>query len=142
MNPQPIPEKAAELFTRGQAHLFIAVGKSDGFFSKLEKVRAGYFAQRGQKNIDFLNTAELFGPMTEAHINDIVHNELFLAWSANQHLDQALLDIKKAEELGIPDISALGLRLEKELNELALLEGYTMKESLFLKKIHARLAEL
>ncbi|MBD3322486.1 MAG: hypothetical protein GF350_15395 [Chitinivibrionales bacterium] len=133
---------AAELRSRGIAHLYIGVAKADGVISPQERIRAPYFARKSQEIMDVFRMNAQVRELLKGSLADILGDLRFDGWSASEHLDEAVDLLKKAKAAGDWSTSLSAARNEQGLESLALLGGYVFKESKFLKEIRNRLKEL
>lgn len=123
----------------GEAHLYVAVAKADGKVSKNEYLLTGFHAQQSQENYDIFKINKKLAERIKGDTHHLLHDPSFKGWSADQHLDAAILHLKKARDLGNWTVSFVALKHEERLLDVALLDNYVYTESQFVKKVVARL---
>lgn len=131
-----------DLRSRGEAHLYVAVAKSDGIVSGAERQGASYHAGKSQDLFDVMKINRSVKRTIKENVNKILNDKNYAGWTATRHLDEAVENLKKAGGMGDWGVRLSAAKNEKGLTELALLDGYTIKESGFLKEIFRRLDEL
>ncbi len=134
--------KVVHYRSMGEAHLFMSIAKADGLLSESEILRLPYHAVKSQRLFDVLKTNEHVRQTIREDVEKLINEPAYAPWSAQQHLDQAIVFLKKAKEAGDWGVQLTGVKTEESLQEIANLEGYTMKESRFFKELRKRLAEL
>lgn len=132
--------EAGKLRSRGEAHLYVAVAKADGIVSEMERVRAPYYAFKSQDVLDVLEINQATRSRIKQDINHLLTARSFAAWSAEQHLDAAVDLLDQAGKAGDWGAQLTVHRTEHGLERVALLDGYILKESKFLRRIKHRLA--
>ncbi|MBD3343924.1 MAG: hypothetical protein GF401_02540 [Chitinivibrionales bacterium] len=133
---------AADLRSKGIAHLYVGVAKSDGVISPNERVRVSYYAKKSQEIMDVFNMNSRVKNLLKGALSEILGDVRLRGWSAHDHLDEAVRLLVKAKKAGDWSTALSGARNEQGLESLALLDGYVFKESRFLKEIKERLKEL
>lgn len=123
----------------GEAHLYVAVAKADGTVTKNEYRLTGFHAQQSQENYDIFKINKQLAGRIKEDTRHLLHDPSFMGWSADQHLDAAILHLKKALDHGNWTVSFVGLKHEETLLKVALLDDYVFIESQFVKKVVARL---
>lgn len=125
----------------GEAHLFIAIAKADGVLSKSEILRLPYHAVKSQHLFDVLKTNEHVRETIRDDVEKLINEPAYAPWSAERHLDEAIQFLKKAKEAGDWGVQLTGAKTQEGLQQIANLEGYTIKESRFFRELRRRLAE-
>jgi hypothetical protein len=125
----------------GEAHLYIAVAKADGIITVKERVRAPYYAQKSQDVFNILKINKKVKQTIKEHVTMVLSDPIYLSWSADQHLDEAVSLLKKAEKAGDWGVNLSFHKNEEGLMEVAFLDGYIYKESKFIKKMEKRLSD-
>ncbi|MBD3418649.1 MAG: hypothetical protein GF398_00885 [Chitinivibrionales bacterium] len=128
--------------SKGEAHLYVAVAKADGIISHIEKVRAPYYAEKSQKMLDMMNANQRTRDSIRNELQGIFASQEHAVWSADEHLDEAIRLLNIAKDQGDWTVKLSGTKNEAGLQQLALLDGYLVKESRFLTKIHEQLKVL
>lgn len=134
--------KTVELQSVGEAHLYVAVAKADGVISDLERIRIPYYAQKSQKQFNVMKINDKINKTIKHHIASIISSAKYSSWSADQHLDEAVNLLKKAKKTGNWGVSLSIHKNENGLLQVALLDGYIVKESRFLKKVERLLNQI
>ena len=134
--------EAVRYRSRGEAHLYVAVAKSDGKISEEERARAPYHARKSQLVMDVLKLNSLIRERIGTDVKEILSDSAYTGWSAERHLKESVDCLKKAKESGDWAVELVGDKNEKELLELAHIDSYVFKESRFLRAIRDRLREL
>lgn len=126
----------------GEAHLYIAVAKADGILSQRERARAPYYARKSQKVFDILKINRNVGKRIKKDVTKILSEPEYSNWSAEQHLDKAIILLLKAKHAGDWGVKLTFHKNRDGLMQVAFLDGYILKESKFIKEIEKRLAEI
>jgi hypothetical protein len=126
----------------GEAHLYVAVAKADGIVSATERRLAGWQAEKGQQVLDILGINKQVQKTIRADVERLLGDPQYASWSAGQHLDHAVELLGKAKKLGDWGAQLSDDKHEQGLLALAQLDGYTIKESRFLREIERRLSQL
>lgn len=134
--------RAMQLRSKGEAHLYVAVAKADGEVSRNERIRAPYFAGKSQRRFGMLKVNRRLGEMVKADVRAILDDRSTAEWPAERHLEEGLMLLRRAKESGSLGLSLTGHRIEKELHDLAYMDGYDMRESRFVTKVIQALREL
>jgi hypothetical protein len=128
-----------DLRSKGEAHLYVGVAKADGFISTKEHARAPYYAQKSQDIFNVLRINKNVREHIKEYVRSLLSDPRFRAWTAEQHLDEAVSLLKQAKDAGDWGAALTIHKNEKGLLEVAFLDGYILKESRFLKEIESRL---
>lgn len=135
-------KEAVKIRSLGEAHLYIAIAKVDGIVTMKERARTPHYAQKSQDVFNVLKINKHVRSNIKKDVNKILSDPKYIKWTAQHHLDCAIAHLKKAKKLGDWGVSLSGHKNEKGLENVALLDGYILKESRFLKKIKEMLKEL
>ncbi|MFP4417008.1 MAG: hypothetical protein ACOC4C_02445 [Fibrobacterota bacterium] len=135
-------QKVIRYRSLGEAHLFVAIAKADGILSESEILRLPHYAAKSQHLFDVLNTNEHVRETIREDVEKLINEAAYAPWSAQQHLDEALAFLKKAKEAGDWGVQLTGAKTEEGLQQIANLDSYTIKESVFFSEMRKRLKEL
>jgi hypothetical protein len=127
-------KEATRLQSMGEAHLYAAVAKSDGTLTGNEKIRAPYLAEKAQMTFDILGRSTRVGKSIRSYVKTVLENPDYQSWTANQHLKEAVSLLTSSKHKGSKMISTIIEKQIEGLRSLALLDGYNIKESNFIKK--------
>jgi len=131
-----------QMSSRGEAHLYVAVAKADGNLSTKERVRTPYYAQQSQKSYTFSKSQQAFVDAIKVETQSVLSDSAFDHWTAQMHLDEGIRILKEAERQGFSGLDITWAKLEKDLENVAYLDGFDMRESRFVKKIIESLKDL
>jgi hypothetical protein len=137
-----VKDKIIEYRSKGEAHLYVAVAKSDGVVTTKEKARAPSIAFKCKSLFDAMNLHSEVKEQLFKYTKDIFENNSFRSWSADDHLNEAIKLLKQAKESGDLSVCHVAEKCESTLQDLAVIDGYLLKESKFLKKIKLLLSSL
>jgi hypothetical protein len=135
-------EKAAELRSLGEAHLYAAVAKADGTVSDTERRTAPHRAKKSQRRLNILGANTKVRDRIDTDVLRVLDNPKYAGWSAYMHLDEAVKLLRSAKESGDWAATMASHKNELELEHLARLEDYTFSESGMLKEIKRRLSNI
>ena len=127
------------LQSRGEAHLYVAIAKADGIVSKKERAFIGAYASGAQKLYDVLAINSELAKQVQRDIKEILNDPTFRSWSTDEHYNEALLHLKKAQKLGNWSVALSSLKHEHGLLQVALLDEYIFVESKAVKDIVRKL---
>jgi len=132
-------KNAHALRSKGEAHLYIAVAKADGQVSRMEKIRAPFFARKSQKHYNMFDVNKEVLARIGNDVTSLLADPVCNSWDAHRHVTEAVEILKRVKRSGIIGVDVTAEKIEKELFELAYLDGYNMKESRFVKECIATL---
>lgn len=128
-----------DLQAEGEAHLYVAIMKSDGTVTKEERAFAPYYAVKSQKLFNVMGINEEIKEKIKPAIERIVVNPDYESWDENRHLEKAIELLKESKS---PALELVDPKNEQGFLSVAKLDGYFIKESRFLTKIKEELAKL
>ncbi len=134
--------KNTNLRSLAEAHLYVAVAKADGIVTIKERARAPYYAQKSQSVFNILQINREVKTRIKKDVQEMLEDKAFYQWSATQHLDKAVALLKEAKKAGDWGATLSIHKNEQGLLQLALVDGYILKESKFIQEIEQRLKEL
>jgi len=135
--PQP-----GALRSKGIAHLYAAVAKADGIVSGKEKRRAPYHGRKSQQRFDLFQKNESVRMSIAGDIAEVFSTITFHDWPARDHLEKGIQLLNQAASSGDWATQLVGPQIQDELEALARLDGYNIKESKMLAEIREKLREL
>ncbi len=126
-------EKSDRAF--GEAHLYAAVAKADGIVSSTERRKAGYYAEKSQDVMNVMGINNSVKQGVKEAVADILNKREFSSWTSEEHMDKSIELLTRAKKRGEPGIDMIVEKNSEGLYELALSDGYVIKEKRILDKI-------
>ncbi len=127
--------------TYAEAHLYVGVAKADGAISQLEYSHIPIHAEKSQKLFETLNHIDHTSSI-RTDIRSIMSDPAFRSWSPESHLDEAINTLKELHAEGVWQSRIVFTKNENGFVESAKIDGYVIKEAVFIKLMESKLAGL
>lgn len=135
-------KELAEYRSLGEAHLYVAIAKADGVVTMKERHSAPRYAKKSQQVFNVMKVNSAVEHSIKSNVIHLLSDERYALWDAERHLDEAVSLLKQAKKAGDWAVELSRHKNEEGLLQVAFLDGYTIKESQFLKKIQEKLAQI